>query len=153
HLGVPLRPDARGSLELAALDLRIEVMDLDLLALVLLETVDADDDTLAALDLLGVAVGGFLDLALDESGLHGGNGAAELLDPVDQPQRARLERVGQLLEEERAPERVGGVRPAGLVLEDLLCPQRDPGGVRRRQRKRLVERVRVQRLRTATDGG
>src|SRR5262245_55841574 len=111
-------PDARRPLELAPLDLRIEVVKLDLLALGLLEAVDADDDPLAALDLLRVAVRGLLDLALDEPGLDGGDRAAELLHPIDQLQRPRLELSGQLLDVERAAERVGGVGPAGLVLKD-----------------------------------
>ena len=66
--------------------------------------------------------------------------------------RARgLELVGQRLDEVGAAERVGRVGRAGLVREDLLRPQRDPRRALGRQRERLVERVRVQRLRAAAD--
>ena len=57
------------------------------LALRLLEAVDADDHALAGLDLRRVAVGRVLDLALDEALLDRRDRAAELVDPVDQLER------------------------------------------------------------------
>ena len=82
--GVPLRADARRPLELAALDRWVEAVQLDLLLLGLGEAVDADDHALARLDLLVPAEGGVLDLALDEALLDRRDGAAELVDPLDQ---------------------------------------------------------------------
>src|SRR5436190_21633251 len=49
-IGVPLDPHLRRSLELAALRLRIEAVQLDRLRLLLLVAVDADDHLLAGLD-------------------------------------------------------------------------------------------------------
>ncbi len=48
------------------------------------EPVDPDDDPLAALDELLVAVRGVLDLVLVEALLDGGDSAAALLDPRHQ---------------------------------------------------------------------
>src|SRR5947208_3531441 len=64
RLGVPLGADPGGALELAALDRRVEPVDVDPLRLVLLEPVDADDYSFAVLDLPGIAVRALLDLAL-----------------------------------------------------------------------------------------
>ena len=89
--GVPLGPDARRPLELAPLDLGVEAMELDLLAVVLHELVHPDDHALALLHLLRVPVGRLLDLRLDEALLDRGDRAAALLHPVDQLERPRLE--------------------------------------------------------------
>ena len=53
------------------------------LRLARLESVHADDDSLAGLDLALVAVGRLLDLALDEAALDGGHRAAQLVDTPD----------------------------------------------------------------------
>ena len=87
-LRVPLRPHPRRSLELTPLRVGIEAVQLDVLLLGLGEAVDADDHALARLDLLVPAEGGVLDLALDEALLDRGDGAAELVDPLDQLARA-----------------------------------------------------------------
>src|SRR5207302_10870390 len=57
----------------------------------------------------------------------------------------------QLLDARGAPERVGRVGAAGLVGENLLLPQRDPNRTLGRERERLVEPVRVNRLRAPAD--
>ena len=62
-----------------------------MLVRLLRELVDADDDALAGLDGGLEAVGGLLDLALDEPGLDRGDRAAELVDPLDQLAGALLE--------------------------------------------------------------
>ena len=113
------------------------------------EAVDADDHTLVGLDLGLMAERRGLDLRLDESLLDRGDGASEVVDPLDQLSRLLLELVRQGLDEVGAAERVGRVRAARLVREDLLRPERDPRGALARQRERLVERVRVDRLRAA----
>ncbi len=69
-------------------------------------------------------------------------GLGELLHPV-----------GERLEEVRATQGVDHVGDARLVRDDLLGPERELGGLLGRQRQDLVERVRVQRLGAAQDGG
>ena len=64
-------------------------------------------------------------------------------------QRACLELVGERLDVVRAAERVGGRRRPRLGGEHLLRADRDRRRALGRQRERLVERVRVQRLRAA----
>ena len=105
------------------------------------------------LDLLLPAERRLLDLALHEALLDGGDGAAELVDTRDQLLAPVLELVGERLEEECATERIGRVGRARLVHQHLLRAQRERGGVLGREGERLVEAVRVQRLRAAADGG
>ena len=90
-----------------------------------------------------------LDLALDEALLDRLDRAAQLVDPLDQLPGPLLELVGERLDEVRAAERIGRVGAAGLVREELLGPKRDLRGVLGRQGERLVEPVRVDRLRSA----
>src|SRR5206468_12880546 len=52
---------------------------------------------------------------------------AELVHPLDQLPGARLELLSQRLDEIRAAERIGRVRSAGLVREQLLRAERDVG--------------------------
>ena len=113
--------------------------------------VDADDHPLARLDVRVPAKRRLLDLALDVPLLDRCDGAAQLVDVLDQLERALLELVRQRLDEEGAAERVGRVRRAALVREHLLRAERDPGRVLGRERERLVEAVRVQALRAAAD--
>ena len=65
--------------------------------------------------ICSLAEGRVLDLALDEALLDRGDRAAELVDPLDQLARARLDLVRERLDEVGAAERVGGVGRAGLV--------------------------------------
>ena len=89
--------------------------------------VDADDRALARLDLLLPPERRVLDLALHEALLDRRDRSADLVDPLDQLPRARLELVGQRLDVVRAAERVGGVgRRRASAREDLLRAQRDP---------------------------
>src|SRR2546422_2703339 len=153
RVGVPLGPDPGRPLELASLRLRVDPMQLDLLDLFFGEAVDADDRALAALDLLLPLEGGLLDLVLHEAPLDRLDGAAELVHALDQLPGASLELVRQRLDEVRAAERIGRVDRAPLGRENLLRAQRELRGAHRRQRECFVEPVRVQRLRTAADGG
>src|SRR5438876_4030084 len=150
---VPLSAYLRRPLELPPLGVGIEPVQLDRLALLFPKTVDADDDALARLDLLLVPECGLLDLVLDEAPLDRRDRSAELVDSLDQLPRLGLQLVGQRLDEVRAAERIGAVGAARLRCEDLLRAQRDLGRTLRRQRKRFVEPVRVQRLRAAGDRG
>ncbi len=84
RLGVALGADARGALALALLAGGVDAVELDAVVGFLRELVDADDDAIAGLDGGLEPVGGFLDLALDEAGLDRGDGAAELVDALDQ---------------------------------------------------------------------
>ena len=124
-------------------------MQLDRLLRLSGERIDSDDHALAALDLLLPPERCALDLVLDEATLDRGDRTADAVDPFDQLPGTRRELVGQGLDVVRAAQRVGGVGGACLVLEDLLRAQRDRRGMLRRERQRLVERVRVQRLRSA----
>src|SRR5262245_16899828 len=160
HLGEPRshglciasRAYGRSALALAALALRVDLEELDALGLVLHEAVDADDDPLSRLDLGLVAERRSLDLGLDEALLDCRDRAAELVHAVDELLRALLELRGQRLDVVRAAERVGGVGRPRLVRQDLLGSQGDACRVLRRERERLVERVRVDRLRSAAYG-
>src|SRR5204862_7486975 len=102
-LGVPLRPNARRTLELPPLGLGVEPVQLDRLRLGLDEGVHADDHALAGLDLRLVAVRRILALPLDETLLDRRDGPACLVHTLDQLPRALLELVRQRLEEVRAP--------------------------------------------------
>ena len=118
-----------------------------------LEVVDADDDPLSRIDLDLVAERGVGDLALREAALDRRDHAPELVDPGEVLVGGALHLVGQRLDEVGAAERVDRVRDAGLVGDDLLRAERDPDRLLGRQRQRLVERVRVQRLGAAEDAG
>src|SRR5262245_43558912 len=61
-VGAALSPHARRPLELPALRLGVEAVQLDALGLRLGVAVDADDDPIAGLDLLRVREGGLIDL-------------------------------------------------------------------------------------------
>ena len=126
-------------------------MQLDRLLVSLGEAVDADDHALARLDFLLPAERRLLDLLLHEALLDRGDGAAEVVDALDQLPRVRFELVRECLDEVRAPERVRRVGAAGLMGEQLLCPQRDVHRMLARQRERLVVAVRVDRLCAAAD--
>ena len=112
-----------------------------------------DDDLVAGVDRPLDAVGGLLDLALLEAALDGGQRAAEGLDLVEIGPGGRLELVRQALDVVGAGQRVGRLGHAGLVGQDLLGPQGQPGGLLGRQGERLVAGVRVQALGPAEDGG
>ena len=146
------RPHRLHALDLLLLERRVDAEELDRLLVLLLVAVDADDDPLAALDLGLVAEARLGDLALLEVLLDRRDHAAELLDPLEVVVRLPLELVRELLEVVRAAERVDRVHDARLVRDHLLRPQREPHRVLGRQRERLVEGVRVQRLRPAEHG-
>ena len=151
-LGVAFGAHAREAVALALLAGRIDAMELDARVGFLAELVDADDDLPVRLDGGLEAVGGFLDLALNKAGFDRGNSAAELVDAGDQLGRTLLEIRGERLDVLGAAERVGRIGRAGLVHQDLLGAQRARRRVLARKRERLVEAVRVDRLRAAADG-
>ena len=106
----------------------------------------ADDDPFAALDLLLQPEAGVGDLALGVVLLDRRDHPAELVDLREIAVGLGLEPVGQRLDEIGAAQGVDRVRHAGLVRDDLLRAQRDPHGPLGRQRKRLIKRIRMQRL-------
>ena len=84
------------------------------------------------------------DLPLEPAALDRRHDAALRLDFREQPFGLPLERIGQRLHIVRSAERIGDVRHAGLVRQDLLRPERDAHRFLGRQGQRLVERVGVE---------
>ena len=79
--------------------------------------------------------------------------AADVVEVGEDLLGEALHRVGELLDEPRAAERIGDVGDVGLVGDDLLGAQGDARRLLRRQRHRLVHRVGVQALRAAEHAG
>ena len=75
------------------------------------------------------------------------------VDLADVLPRAALHFIRQRLDKVRPAQRVRRVRHAALVRDNLLRAQRQRGGKLGRQRPRLVQRIRVQRLRPAHHRG
>ena len=144
--GIALGAHSLYPLELAPLRLWIEPVELDLLAFRLRVAVDAHDDALARLDVRVPAKCRLLDLALDVPLLDRCDRAAELVDVLDQLQRALLELVVSASMKKEPPSGSAVSVAPPLVREHLLRPERDPGGVLGRERERLVEAVRMQAL-------
>ena len=151
RIGVALGPHARGPLELPPLGLRVEPVELDRLGVLLDVAVHADEHALAALDLLLVAKGGLLDLGLDEALLDRRDRAAELVDAPDQL-RARCSSSSVSASMKYAPPSGSAVSVLPASCARSCCVR---SAIRRRalrrQRERLVEAVRVDRLRAAAD--
>ena len=121
---------------------------------VVAEAVDADDDLVARLDRPLDAVGRLLDLALLEAAPRSRRACRP--SPRSRrgtPSAAASSSLVRRLDVVRAGERVGRLGHAGLVGEDLLGPEGEPGRLLGRQRERLVARVRVQALGAAEDRG
>ena len=114
--------------------------------------IDAHLPPLTAGDLGLEGVGGVRDLrdeppvinARDDSVEHRSRTGLEQMG--EDGLSLSLHDVGELLDEPRAAERVGDVDHAGLLGDDLLGPQREPGGVLGGERQRLVERIGMQAL-------
>ena len=117
------------------------------------EFVHADDHATMLLDLPLLARRRLGDLALEPAGLESGTTPPTRLDLLEQRFGFALELVGERFDVVRAAERIDDVRHARLVGEHLLRAQRDLHRFFRRQRERLVHRVRVQRLRAAEHRG
>ncbi len=98
-----------GAIDLELLELHVDREDLGLLRFRVGEPVDPDHHLLAVVHRLGKAVGRRLDLLLHEPSLDRGNGAAQLLDPLEVDIGRRLHLVGERLNEVRARQRVDGV--------------------------------------------
>ena len=89
-LGIAFGPHAYETVALALLPGRVDAMELDARLGLLAELVDADDDRPTRFDGGLEAVGGLLDLALDEAGLDRRDSTAELVDAGNQLGRALL---------------------------------------------------------------
>ncbi len=101
--------DGAEPLHLGPLQHRVDREDLELLAGLLDETIDPDDDHLARVDGLCVLVGRLLDLVLQVAGLDGRNGATLSVDLLEVVSSETLHLVGQPLEVVAAGKRVDGV--------------------------------------------
>src|SRR5205807_1816113 len=136
-------------LHLVALGIRIDLEDVHVVDLVGHVLVHPAHDVLLDPVALLVTPGRLLDLGPDERDrLHR---AAQLLHLLHQVQGPLLDLVRERLHEVGARERVDRVGRARLVGEDLLRSQGDARGALGGQRERLVEAVRVERLRAAAD--
>ena len=100
-----------------------------------------------------ISIGSFGDFALRIAALDCGDHAAEGVDLFDVVPGAALDFVGQRFDEIGAAERIDGVCDAGFVGDDLLRAQRDRRREFGRHRPGFVERIGVQRLRAAENGG
>src|SRR5690606_11221376 len=143
--------------------------------------VDADDDAVAGLALLGEAVGGLGDLAAEVAlvdavddaagvggagGVHAGGvagrglrvagwrgGVAHRVDFGDVFEGGLLHGVGEVLDEPGAAEGIGDAGDAGFVGEDLLGAEGDGDGLLGGEAEGLVHGVGVEGLAAAEDGG
>ena len=88
----------------------------------------------------------FFDAQFRHAALDRARHAAQRLDLVDEGRRRGGDRVGQALDVIAAAERVDDMGDAGFLGEDQLGVASDPGRSRRRQAKRFVEGIGVQRL-------
>src|SRR5438093_7376208 len=151
--GVALRAHVLQALDLLALDLGIELERRDRRLGLGRVLVDPDDRPLAPLDLLLEAERRLGDLALRVAALDRFDHAAQLLDLAEVAVEALLHHVREVLEVIGAGEWVRRVGHAGLMCDHLLRAQRERHGFLRRKRIRLVERVRVERLRAPEHRG
>ena len=117
------------------------------------ETIHAHHDAFLRLDASLGPVGRLVDLVLVEAGLDRRDGTPHRIDLLDDLDRQPFEFIGEVLDRVGAGQRVDEVGDARLVGDDLLGPQRQRGGLRRRQAERLVVAVRVERLGAAQHRG
>ena len=93
-----------------------------------------------------VLADGFLDAELGDAGLDRLGHAAQFLDLLDVAPGFFRKLLRQPLDIERAAPRIGDARRAAFLLQHDLGVAGDARGEIGRQRQRLVERVRMQRL-------
>ena len=117
------------------------------------EIVYADDDFFFFVDGHLVAVGGFGDFALRDSRARWPRPCRPWRQFSRCSPSAAFDFVGESFDEVRAAERIDGIGDAGFVGDDLLCAQRDGGGEFGGKRPGFIERIGVQRLRAAENGG
>src|SRR6266404_1842272 len=115
--------------------------------------VDADHHLLAAIELALEMIRRLGDLLLWEAELDRADDPAHRVDLPDVLFGFALDARRQRLDGVAAAERIGGVRDAALLGDDLLRPQRHHDRLLARQRQGLVHRVGVQRLHAAEDAG
>ena len=150
----PARADGAHARDLLAArrpgSMRNDVASTAVATAVVREAVDADDDRVAGVDRLLRAIGGLLDLALDEARSRSPRACrrARRCDRAA-PSRSRSIAFVSASIAYDAADRIDRVRDAGLGGDDLLRAQRDARRFLGRQRQRLVAAVAVQRLRAA----
>ena len=96
-----------------------------------------------------VLKGGVGDFTTEEARLQRRDHAAQRLDAVEIDAGLLLHLPRQRFDEEATAQRVHGVRNTAFVRDDLLRPQGQSGGKFRGQRPGFIERICVQRLRSA----
>ena len=146
------RAHPRGPLELPPLGFRVEAVQLDFLGIGLGVLVDADDHLLARFDLLRVR-------GTRPARSRSGRSPARPRRPRRRARRPARSARGPAARARSVSSSMKYAPPSGSAVsvpppscgEDLLRPQRDPDRVLGRQRERLVEAVRVDRLRAAAD--
>ena len=109
----------------------------------------AHDCSLPTVHLLLVFVGGVLDFLLHIAALEGANHPAERVNFFKIRRRPSLDFIGKSLHKIRSGKRIDCLRRSGFICDDLLRAQRDACRLLGRQRKRLIIRICMQRLRTA----
>ena len=115
--------------------------------------VHADDPAAAFFDGLLELVARSSDLGLRIAVLDRRHHPAHRFDLLQLLAKALFQIESQPFQEVASPERIDRFGHTGLEGQHLLCPQRQQGGLLGRQGVRLVERVGVQRLRSAQNGG
>ena len=95
----------------------------------LAEAIHADDHAFAALDFPLVPIGGVLNLGLEEARFDRLQGTAHLIDAADIVDGGPLDLVRKFLDVVAAAQRIGDIGHAGLVGDNLLGPQSQPGGL------------------------
>ena len=89
--------------------------------------VHADNFSLVLFDFAEMLIGGEVNLLLLPTVLNGVQGAAFLLDLLDDGTRSIVHGLGQLLDVPGSSNGINGVRNTGFFGDDLLGPERDGG--------------------------
>src|SRR5690242_6073791 len=139
--------------DLIAFDLRVDAQRGNLAVFLRDEVVDADYDLLFLFDGTLEVVGGFLDFGLHEAGFDGFEYAAGGADFFDVGESSGFDLVRERFDSVGTCDGVDGVSDACFVSDDLLGAKRDQRGVFGGERQRFVQRIGVQRLAAAENGG
>src|SRR6267143_626017 len=148
-------PDAQSvqAGDLGALDFGIDAERRDGAFFLCDEVVHADHDLLFFFYGTLEVVGSFLDFPLDETCFNGAQHSAHLVDLRKIDGRKRFDFVGQGFDSVGTGDGIDGVGDACFVGEDLLGAQGDQRGIFGGQCEGFVQRIGVQGLAAAENGG